>query len=116
MIDNVTIIGIGKLGLCFALTLENHGYNVLGVDLNEDYIKKINNKSLNTSEPHVRKYLKQSKHFTATTDIKQGLDHSDFLFIFVATPSLSDGRYDHSQIDRVVEQLIKYSSYDHSKK
>ena len=35
---NVTIIGIGKLGLCFSLTLEKAGYEVMGIDISEDYI------------------------------------------------------------------------------
>ena len=34
---NISIIGIGKLGLCFALTLEKAGYHILGLDINEKY-------------------------------------------------------------------------------
>jgi len=32
--QNVTVVGIGRLGICFALVLERKGFNVLGVDLN----------------------------------------------------------------------------------
>jgi UDP-N-acetyl-D-mannosaminuronate dehydrogenase len=39
---NITVIGIGKLGLGFALLLEKYGNNVLGVDIHEEYIHKIN--------------------------------------------------------------------------
>ncbi len=39
---NVTVIGIGRLGLSFALCLERAGYNVLGVDVSESYISSIN--------------------------------------------------------------------------
>ena len=38
--NNISVIGIGRLGLCFALTLERGGYNVLGVDIKEEYIAK----------------------------------------------------------------------------
>ena len=30
--NNITIYGIGKLGLGLALLLEKNGYNVLGID------------------------------------------------------------------------------------
>ena len=42
---NLTVIGIGKLGLGFALLLEKYGYNVMGVDINEEYVSKINSKT-----------------------------------------------------------------------
>ena len=41
---NVAVIGIGKLGLCFALTLEREGFNVVGVDISETYIRSINDR------------------------------------------------------------------------
>ena len=43
---NITILGIGRLGLGLALLIEKVGYNVLGVDINEEYIKQLNNKWL----------------------------------------------------------------------
>jgi len=43
---NITIIGIGKLGLGFALLLEKNGYNVMDVDAIDNYVKSINDKTL----------------------------------------------------------------------
>jgi len=107
--NNISIIGVGKLGLCFALTLEKKGYKVVGVDVDDDYIQKVNEKTLVSPEPGVEMCLSKSKNLIATSDVKKGLDHSDILFLFVATPSLPDGRYDHTQIDGVVKQLIEYA-------
>lgn len=102
---NISVIGIGKLGLCFALTLEKAGYNVLGLDLNSDYICSVNDKTLKSTEPHVELYLKNSKNFRATTNLKEVVDFSDILFVVVATPSLLNGRYDHSQVDSLISKL-----------
>lgn len=102
---NLSVIGIGKLGLCFALTLEKAGYNILGVDVNENYINLINNKTYTSSEENVEKYLKLSKNFLATTDISRAVNFSNVLFAVVATPSLENGRYNHSQVDSLVKQL-----------
>ena len=109
---NVTIIGIGKLGLCFALTLEKAGYNVLGLDINQDYVDSVNNKTLNSNEDGVEELLKCSQNFCATTDMGLAVQHSDLLFVIVATPSLENGRYDHSQVDSVVSSLSKFGVQD----
>tara|TARA_R100000234_G_scaffold104302_2_gene74060 strand:+ start:2485 stop:3579 length:1095 start_codon:yes stop_codon:yes gene_type:complete len=108
--EKVSVIGVGKLGLCFSLSLERVGYDVLGVDVNEDYVNTLNDKSFLSSEPNVSKYLQNSTNFLATTSLQEALKFSDNLFVFVATPSLPDGSYDHSQIERVVDQLPQLSS------
>ena len=96
---NISVIGIGKLGLCFSLSLEKAGCNVVGVDVNKDYVDSLNGKLFTSSEPSVEQYLKESKNFTATTSLKKAVEHSDVLFVVVATPSLENGRYDHEQVD-----------------
>lgn len=105
MINNISVIGIGKLGLCFALTLEKSGYNVLGLDISSDYVESLNKKTLISSEQNVENYLKKSTNFRATTRLADVIEFSDLIFILVATPSLPDGRYDHSQIETVIQQL-----------
>ena len=102
---NASVVGIGKLGLCFALTLEKSGYNVIGVDVNQEYVDLLNQKALKSSEPDVTKYLRASKNFKATTSLEEAVSHSATLFVIVATPSLVSGRYDHSQVDALVDEL-----------
>jgi len=102
---NISVVGIGKLGLCFALTLEKAGFNVLGLDLNPEYIKSVNNRSLKSTEPNVEFFLKESKNFNATVNLREVIEFSDMLFVVVATPSLPNGRYDHSQLDDLISNL-----------
>lgn len=104
--ENISIIGIGKLGLCFALSLESSGYNVVGVDISQQYVDSINNRSFFSFEEQVNERLQRANLFLATTDVDLALSHSDVIFLAVATPSLPDGRYDHSQIDALVDLLI----------
>jgi len=106
---NIGILGIGKLGLCFGLNLENKGFTVVGVDVHEGYVNSINSKTLFSFEPQVNALLKASLNFSATTAISEVLsDDFMLLFIMVATPSLPDGSYDHTQIEHVAEQLIAF--------
>jgi nucleotide sugar dehydrogenase len=107
MNKNISILGVGKLGLCLALNLEKKGYNVIGVDIFEDYIKSLSNKTFSTSEPYVNEYLYQSKNITFTTDLQQAL-HNDIIFVVVRTPSTFDWKYDHTDIENIAEQLISF--------
>jgi nucleotide sugar dehydrogenase len=105
--DNISVIGIGKLGLCFALSLEKVGYHVVGVDINERYVQSLNAKTFHSSEPLVSERLSKSTNFVASLDLDKALAHSDVIFVVVATPSLPDGRYDHSQLDALGEKIVK---------
>lgn len=107
MNQNVSIIGVGRLGICAALVFEKAGFNVIGVDIFPQYINAINNKTLKSSEPKVEQYLSESKNFKATLSIDEALDHSDIIFVFVATPtgSSEDNIYDHSTLSKILCQI-----------
>ena len=107
------VIGIGRLGLCFALTLERAGLKVIGVDVNENYVRHINSKELESDEPGLSDALKQSTEFTATTDLKSAVKCTKLLFILVATPT--DGGkyyYDHSSLSSLLVQLNRFELRD----
>jgi nucleotide sugar dehydrogenase len=103
--QKVSVIGIGKLGLCFALTLERAGYDVLGVDIFPDYVSAVNDRTLQSDEHNVEEYLQECTNLRATVDLQEAVEFSDYLYVVVATPSLPSGRYDHSQVDSVIEKL-----------
>ena len=103
---NISVVGIGRLGLCFCLTLEKGGYSVTGCDIREDYVKQINEKTFFSFEPGVNDLLHRSKNFVATTDMVRAVDDSRLIFVTVATYSEEDGSYDVSQVDNVVNELI----------
>jgi nucleotide sugar dehydrogenase len=103
---NLTVIGIGRLGLCFALVLERKGFNVLGVDLNGPYVQRLNDKTFVSDEPSVTDFLRESKNFVATTNLAQGVAHSNVIFVLVDTPSTGNDRhYDHSKVGSVLLAL-----------
>jgi len=113
--NNITIFGVGKLGLCFALNLERKGFNVLGVDISEEYVELLNSKDFNSSEDEVTNLLSKSTNFKATTNTLAGLQHSDLLFALVATPSLPNGKYDHTQLVRLGGELKSYGRQEETK-
>jgi UDPglucose 6-dehydrogenase len=113
--ENIGILGIGKLGICLALVLERAGYKVFGVDINQEYIDQINNRTLVSDEKDVSRYLADAKNLVATTDLPSVVAQCSILLIMVATPSFPDGSYDHSQIDRIIEQLSQLGEQKNTK-
>lgn len=102
---SISIIGIGRLGLCTALNFAKAGYNVVGVDINRDYVAQINQKSLNSQEPYVNEYLDTVTTFRASTDITDAIDSSDFIYIMVDTPTIGDNNYDTKNLEKVLSSL-----------
>ncbi len=103
---SISIIGVGKLGLCLALNLEKKGHNVIGVDVFKSYIQSLNDKTFTTSEPSVNEYLAESK-ISFTTDLEQALQN-DILFVVVRTPSTPEWKYDHTDIENIADKLISF--------
>ncbi len=103
--NNISVLGVGKLGLCLALNLERKGFNVLGVDISENYIQSLNNKTFTSSEPFLNEYLQNATSINFTTDLKASLQN-DILFVVVRTPSTHDWKYDHTQIENIADNLI----------
>jgi nucleotide sugar dehydrogenase len=101
----ITVIGLGRLGLCTALCFEKAGYQVLGVDLSSNYVAALNHKTFTTNEPLTEEYLKNSLNFKATTALDHALDFSDIYFIVVDTPSGAYEAYDHAKLSRLLSSI-----------
>ncbi|MBS0625108.1 MAG: UDP-glucose/GDP-mannose dehydrogenase family protein [Verrucomicrobia bacterium] len=104
--QKITVIGIGRLGICLALCLEKAGYDVLGVDVSPAYIAEVNSKTFSSLEPSVNDYLRSSKNFKATTSIPEGVAFSDLIFLVVPTntaPGIES--YDHTILSDVLAKI-----------
>ena len=101
----IGLIGAGRLGICLALLIEQEGYHVIASDVREDYIKDLQNKKINTTEPQVEEILEHSINLEFTTDNRKVIRESDVIFTLVQTPSLEDGSYDVSAVWEVVEDI-----------
>lgn len=104
---NISIIGNGKLGLSFSLLCNSMGYNVHCNEVDKERVKQIENKTLKTSEPYIEQMLKSHtlKFYDSLIDVCKA---SDLIFIFVPTPSLNSGEYDHKYIEQVIDEIEKY--------
>jgi nucleotide sugar dehydrogenase len=101
----VGVIGAGRLGICFALLLEQAGYEVVASDVREDYVRSLQERTIDTHEPGVQKLLSKATNITFKVGNLDVIEECDILYTLVATPSLPDGSYDVSAVWRVVNDI-----------
>ena len=106
---HVGIIGPGRLGICFALILEQAGNLVTVSDVRGSYVDSINNKTLISNEPKVIELLRSSNNLKAVCNNTQVIDQCNIIFAIVATPSLPDGSYDVSALENIVQDFKNHS-------
>jgi nucleotide sugar dehydrogenase len=107
---NIGIIGPGRLGICFALLLENAGHLVIVSDIRNLYVDSINSKIVNSNEPGVSTLLAESKNLKAVYKNTEVIDQCDIIFAIVSTPSLPDGRYNISALETIVDEFKLHPS------
>jgi UDPglucose 6-dehydrogenase len=105
-VEKVSLVGLGKLGLCIATCLAHKGYRVFGVDIDPQKISLVNRGICPISEPLLPEMLKAcNNRLTATNEYDYAIKNSDVTFIVVATPSNPDGSYSLEQIIPAAEEI-----------
>jgi UDPglucose 6-dehydrogenase len=105
---NISVIGLGKLGSCFATSFAYRGFNVLGLEINEKIVNDINNHKSPFLEPGLQELIKKSKDkLKATTNPKEIFDFSDIFFVIVPTPSKKDGSFSNEYIKKAIKPLVE---------
>ena len=106
---NIGIIGLGYVGLPLAITFANAGFNVTGIDPNQEKVDSINRGEsyiLDVPNAHVRKHVEAGR-LRATTDYSL-LSEIDAVSICVPTPLRKTGDPDLSFIANASESLAPY--------
>lgn len=109
MMNKIGVVGVGKLGLCMALSFERSGYDVYCYDKNDTIMNAINTRSIESFEPGVMDALAAATNIHAVP-FNTVIIECDIIFVVVATPTMSNNEYDHQYIDAVVNELPPCSS------
>lgn len=85
----ICIIGLGYIGLPTATMFATHGVDVVGVDVNENVLNKLQNGSIHIEEPGLQEIFQEAIHNKKLT-IKNTPETADAFIIAVPTPFLHD--------------------------
>lgn len=91
----ISVFGLGKVGLSLASCLKAAGHAVCGTDVNAVLVDSLNRSDFQTSESGVIERLTRASSgtFAATTDSARAVCESDVTFVIVPTPSNTLGGF-----------------------
>ena len=87
-----------------SLVFAKAGFEVYGVDTSEERIKEIKTFFSKCPEPKVTEYLQKSANFKLSTDY-QVFGDVPVITVITQTPSLADGHFDMSYVERAVQNI-----------
>lgn len=99
----IGVIGLGKLGLPLACVLKSAGNEVIGVDLNKEFVQIINSKHSPVEETGLSDML--VNYPIDAYDNYSCLDDVEVIFIIVPTPSRGDGRFSNEFIYKALDNI-----------
>jgi len=96
----VGIIGVGKVGSCMMACFAKHGHNVLGYDVRQNPLDNISR-----TEKDLSRLIERFKLRDRIRSLEEVVYHSEMLFIIVQTPSLPNGCFDISYVERALRDI-----------
>ncbi|WP_113704788.1 UDP-glucose dehydrogenase family protein [Nonomuraea lactucae] len=108
----LTVIGTGYLGITHAACMADLGFDVLGLDVDADKIRRLNEGELPIHEPGLEPVLRrglESGRLRFTTSYEEVAAFGDVHFVCVGTPQ-KRGEYaaDVSYMDAAIESLAPH--------
>jgi nucleotide sugar dehydrogenase len=106
----LTVVGAGYVGLTTAVCFAHLGNEVMVVEKLPEKVQALKRGEVPFYEPGLEEMLRENLSLGRlffTTDLKEGLDFSDVIFICVGTPQRPDGSADLSQVEEVARETAK---------
>ena len=94
---NITVIGVGYVGLVTGVCFADLGNHVVCVDINEQKIESLKQGIMPIYEPGLEELVERNVRagrLSFTTSYAEGLKEAEFVFIAVGTPEGVDGEAD----------------------
>ncbi|QWK20226.1 MAG: UDP-glucose/GDP-mannose dehydrogenase family protein [Hydrogenobacter thermophilus] len=107
----ITVVGGGYVGLTTGICFSHLGYEVKVVEKVPQKVSMLNEGVVPIYEPGLEDMLKDSlrlKRISFTTDLIEGLEFSEVIFICVGTPQQEDGSADLSQVEEVARLTAEH--------
>ena len=112
---NLAIVGTGYVGLVSAACFAELGHTVIGVDIDEEKVKKLKKGECTIYEPGLEELLQrglETGRLSFTTDLAEALPSSTVVFSAVATPPNEDFSADLKAVFIVAETVAKHADHD----
>lgn len=117
MTDNISFIGLGKLGLPLATNFAKNGVKVLAIDINKKNIDLLKQKISPFFEPNLQQNINESFENISFSTENTNITNTDMTVVLVNTPSKEDGSFSNEYIfnclENICESLLKNKKTKH---
>ena len=102
----IAVVGLGFVGLSLTSVLAAKGYDIIGIDIDEQKCNKMINGISPFFEPELEKTLQNGlkKKLKISTDFSL-ITNCDFIFVTVGTPQNANGSIDLSTIKKAISSI-----------
>ena len=104
----IIVVGSGYVGLVTGACFAESGVNVTCVDNDIDKIQQLKDGAVPIYEPGLEDMIRRNvekKRLSFTTDLKEGIEGSEVIFIAVGTPPGEDGSADLKHVLDVAKEI-----------
>ena len=107
----IAVIGTGYVGLVTGTCLAENGNDVLCVDIDKNKVKQMKAGIVPIYEPHLDVLFERNikaGRLNFTTNLKEGLDFGEVIFLALPTPEDEDGSADLKYVLGVAKEIGEY--------
>ncbi len=107
---NLTVVGMGYVGLVTGACFADLGNDVVGLDTDERRIKGLDDGKLPIYEPGLKELVERNVaagRLSFTTSYEDAIREAEFVFICVGTPGGVDGEADLKYVRSAAESIAK---------
>ena len=106
-LQKASVFGLGKLGSCIAATLAARGFDTLGIDIDAEKVRRLNEGLPPVEEPLLADTIAAGRaRLRATTDHREAVQ-TDVSFFIPPSPSLPDGSFSNEYLLKAMQPLAK---------
>jgi len=93
-IENISVIGLGKLGGTMAACFASKGFNVVGSDINQNAVDALNEGKAPSQEVGLDSLVQANKErLYGTMNVSEAIQKTEITFVIVPTPSDERGAF-----------------------
>ena len=106
-IQSASVFGLGKLGACIAATLAARGFEVVGIDIDAEKVRRLNEGQPPVEEPLLAETIQAGRaRLRASTDPREAVK-TDVSFFIPPTGSLPDGSFSNEFLLKAMQPCAK---------
>jgi UDPglucose 6-dehydrogenase len=104
----IVVVGSGYVGLVTGACFAESGVNVTCVDVDSEKIRQLRDGAIPIYEPGLEEMIRRNvekNRLVFTTDLKEGIEGAEVIFIAVGTPPGEDGSADLRHVLEVAKEI-----------